>query len=89
MTKVEQLEKFIKDNGLEFTEGRRNSDLVVLCGYALYIEATSDDCVTAISDEVFDAEIMNELDRVYDYAEANHYGNWWKIETNRNTYKFS
>jgi len=89
MTKIEQLQKFIKENGLQFTEGRRNSDLVVLCGYALYIEATSDDCAESIPNEVCDSELMNELDRVYEYAENNNYGKWWKVHANRNTYKFS
>jgi hypothetical protein len=87
MTKTEQLDKFIKDNELKFTEGRRNSDLVVLCGYALYIGADQDDVFIAIPEDVCDEELMNESDRVWEYAEANNYGNWWQIEANRKTYK--
>ncbi len=87
MTKIEQLQKFIKDNKLEFVEGRRNSDLVILCGYALYINATSEDCYEAIFHNLLTLELNSELDRVYDYAETNNYGKWWEKEANRKQYK--
>lgn len=89
MTKIEQLEKFIKDNKLEFVEGRRNSDLVVLCGYGLYINASNEEIWESIPENIntdYD-QLDLELNRVYDYAEANDYGEWWEIESNRKQYK--
>jgi len=90
MTKIEQLQKFIELNKLEFTEGRRNSDLVVLCGYGLYIGADVEDIWNSIPLGIntnYD-ELETELDRVFTYAEDNNYGKWWENENNRKAYKF-
>jgi len=87
MEKVDILKKFIEDNGLKFTEGRRNSDLVVLCGYALYIEADDSDLCDSIPNAVRTAELGTELNRVSEYAENNNYGDWWENEDNRKLYK--
>ena len=93
MTKIEQLQQlqqFIKNNNLEFVEGRRNSDLVVLCGYALYINATDIEIWDSIPEDIEGAdfsELETELFRVFSYAEKNNYGKWWENETNRNQYK--
>ncbi len=87
MTKIKQLQKFIKDNGLQFTEGRRNSDLVVLCGYALYVEATDEDVWDSIPEIGKTPDVNSELDRVWSYAQTNNYGSWWETEANRKAYK--
>lgn len=88
MTKIEQLKQFIKENKLEFTVGRRNSDLVVLCGYGLFLEADSDTEVwRAIPEDVATTELLAEFDRVWEYAEKYNYGKWWEIEANRKMYK--
>ncbi len=87
MTKIEQLQKFIKDNKLEFVEGRRNSDLVVLCGYGLYIEANDDETWDSIPEDPRNPELYEEFDRVWIYAEENNYGKWWEKIGNRKQYK--
>lgn len=91
MTKIEQLQNFIKNNKLQFTEGRRNSDLVVLCGYGLYIKASNEEIWESIPGikrvEASVLELEEEFDRVYDYAETNNYGKWWEKEANRKQYK--
>ena len=90
MTKIEQLQKFIELNKLEFTEGRRNSDLVVLCGYGIYIEATGDEIWDSISEDIetdFE-ELETEFNRVFDYAEANNYSKFWFKEEAKKQYKF-
>lgn len=87
MTKIEQLQKFIKDNNLKFTEGRRNNDLTVLCGYGLYIISNLEELWTSIPTDVVTEELEKELDRVFKYTEANNYGQWWENEANRNQYK--
>lgn len=87
MTKVEQLQKFIIDNGLQFTEGRRNNDCVILCGYAQYLKVPYEDLKKVIPKNVQTSELGEELARVWVYAEANHYGKWWENEANRKVYK--
>lgn len=87
-----KLEQFIKDNSLEFTEGRRNSDAVVICGYALYLGVSDVDTIKDAMNIVFPPSIWAdnlgiELDRVFNFAKANNYGKWWEKEENRKTYK--
>ena len=78
MENVEILKKFIVDNNLQFTEGRRNSDCTILSGFALHKECNFDECVDAIDIAVFTTETSIELERVFNYAEDNNYGSWWK-----------
>lgn len=91
MTKIERLQKFIKDNKLEFVEGRRNSDLVVLCGYGLYIEALGEEIWDSIpGNKRADAnslELEEEFNRVLLYSQSYNYGKWWEKEANRKQYK--
>jgi hypothetical protein len=89
MKKENLLENFIKLNNLEFVEGVRNSNLTVLCGYALYINKEKADVCEAIPEDRRTGELGIELERVWDYAEKNNYGKWWEIEYNRNLYKLS
>lgn len=88
----EKLKQFIKDNNLEFTEGRRNFDSVVLSGYALYLDANSEQLKNAIEivlgEEIWDDNLEDELDRVFDYAKSNNYGKWWEKEEAKKMYKF-
>lgn len=90
-----KLKKFIKENGLTFSTGRRNSDLTVLCGYALWLETQTEykedakyyltEALKAYS--LKDSFIRTEMLRVYDYASNNGYELWWNHESNRNQYK--
>jgi len=82
---VEDLEKFIQHNSLEFSEGRRNSDLVMLCGYALHTGAQKED-VEKVLEKNFkaDAGVEEEFNFVYRYAEKNNYGDWWNDPKNKN-----
>lgn len=92
---VEQLKNFIEANHLEFTEGRRNSDLVPLVGYALYLKNYVFQNVNAypnlesVLEEKIkkDDELKNELNNVFDYAENANYENWWEHKSNREKYK--
>ena len=88
MIKTEQLELFIEENKLEFTEGRRNSDLVVLCGYSLFINADKTETCDSIFKELRTADLGTELDRVYEYAKKNNYGEFWRLPEAKEKYKF-
>ena len=84
---VEKLKNFIKHNSLTFTEGRRNSDLVVLCGYSLYLGAEKEDVETVLEEKLnIDSGLVSEFNFVYPYAKKNNYGDWWKNPKNKNCY---
>ncbi len=95
MTKqrITKIEEFIKNNNLQFTEGRRNTDSVALSGYALYVGLTEKD-LSKLTDIVYetlpdcDAYTDDELARVFEFAKANNYGKWWEGEEAKKQYKF-
>lgn len=77
------LKEFIAHNDLRFTKGRRNSDLVMICGYSLYKGAQEDEVREAL--EPFfegDSELLSEFNRVYDYTDIQDYGSWWSNPAN-------
>jgi len=86
----EKLIKFIKDNKLNFdTSGSGlNSVCVIISGYALFIEASLDDITEAVEELFPESVFVDELSRVFDYAEDNNYGNWWKLPKAKEMYKF-
>ena len=86
-TYLGDLKNFIQHNKLSFEEGCRNSDLVVLCGYSLYIGAEKKDVETVLEEKLsVDAELVSEFNFVYSYAKKNNYGDWWNNPKNKNLY---
>ena len=87
-TYLGDLKNFIQHNKLSFEEGRRNSDLVMLCGYSLYIGAEKED-VEIVLEEKFKADsgVEEEFNRIYPFAKKNNYGNWWDNPKNKNAIK--
>lgn len=87
MTKVKQLEKFIKENKLEFNSGSGGDvNILALCGYACYIEADEYECFKATKSKDVDVEL--EINRVWNYAYNNSYAQFWKTQQARDQYKF-
>jgi hypothetical protein len=82
------LKEFIKENKLTFTVGERNTNVTILCGYALHIEATVEDCKNAIEEKYVSTELFQEIERVYEYANNNNYGDFWITETAQKQYTF-
>ena len=82
-----ELKKFIKENNLSFEEGQRNTNAVILCGYALHINKTAKDCKESVK-EYSSEELDDEIDRVYFYASTNGYGIWLKTLNAKKMYKF-
>lgn len=85
---VEKLKTFIKDNNLSFKEGQRNTNATILCGYALFIGASIQDCKEAIPTELSTGQLNAEIERVYNYANDSNYGKWWKKPEATKMYKF-
>lgn len=80
---ISLLEKFIYHNDLSFTVGKRNSDLVLLCGYALHIKASEKSIEAVLAGYVIaDPEVAAEFYKVYDYAVDHNYGRWWSDKRN-------
>tara|TARA_R110000868_G_scaffold14426_4_gene67210 strand:+ start:25914 stop:26192 length:279 start_codon:yes stop_codon:yes gene_type:complete len=83
--------QFIKDNKLTFkgTGSSLNSDCVVLCGFALYIGATVENCRDAVPTKGINVtDVCAEIERVYDYAERNNYGDYWKNGVAKASFKY-
>lgn len=90
MKEKEKIEKFIKDNGLSFVEGCRNTDSVVLSGYCLYLGITDITVILNIINNICKTitHFEDEFERVFKYAENHNYGNWWKTKEAKKAYKF-
>ena len=84
------LRKFMQDNNLKFLPGQRNSDAVILCGFALYKNISFKDIVEATNNycSMLDIVFNNELERVYNFAKSKNYGDWWNKDEAKKLYKF-
>lgn len=83
------LVNFITNNELKFEEGRRNSDCVVICGYAQYIGADYEDvknAITIVLESSLNDELSHELEKIWIYCWDNDYANWWDDQDNRDEY---
>lgn len=82
---VKQLEQFKKDNNLEFHSGSGgDNNILALCGYATYINASLEDCIKVANNKDCDDEIK----RIYEYAKKNNYAAFWSTEKAKFQYKF-
>ena len=90
MTKQEKLEKFIIDNDLKFDDDGSglNSECCIISGYALFINANVNIIVDAINDENSATGFLDELERVFNYAESNGYDAFWRTSQAKKEYKF-
>ena len=87
MTNIEKLKKFITENNLEFNGGSGGDvNILALCGYACYIEASEEDCIKAADSDDYDTNV--EIRRVYQYADSNHYDKWWNTSIAKAQWKF-
>lgn len=87
--KVNKIEKFIKDNKLDFTGSGSdlNGNCVILAGYACYLGLSEEDLLASILPlDILDRGM--ELVRVFNYAYKNNYGEYWKTSDAKKTYAF-
>jgi hypothetical protein len=85
----EKIEQFIKDNNLDLsvTGSALNSVCTILSGYALYLKLELVD-FSNIIEEINSSFNFAELERVFLYAEANHYEKFWMTAKAKKMYKF-
>lgn len=78
----QDLIKFIEEKDITFEEGKRNTDSVLLSGYALYLGYSFDELFKYCK-KTFDTSKItgwsNELERVFAYAKKNNYGKYYKL----------
>lgn len=87
MNNVEKLKQFITDNKLEFNGGSGGDvNILALCGYACYIEASQEEVIQAANSN--DTDIDDEIKRVLDYAYNHNYAKFWQTEKARKQYTF-
>lgn len=89
----EKIERFIKENGLTFVKGCRNTELVVICGYSQYLESLNETpdaelILVPVLEPYFkkDAELKTEFTMVWNYTKHHSYYKWWDDEDNRSKY---
>jgi len=93
---MNKLQQFIFDNKIDLNADSTGSDLNGLClpvvGYALYLgyDDTLDIVKSIERDDVFSIPniVVDEIDRIFEYAANNNYGNWWQREEAHETYIF-
>jgi len=82
---MQQIKNFIVNNKLSFKEGTRNSDSVILAGYALYLNPDIDinDLIKVVTDTLDDTDdFKSELYNVFNFAKKHSYGSWWSRKIN-------
>lgn len=98
MTNIEKLKALIivnKSISIDIAKGAdssNNSSITIVSGYADYIAATVEDVKSAIMEayryDVLNAEIVKEIERVFDFAKVYNYGHFWKTEQAKKEYVF-
>jgi hypothetical protein len=87
MNNVEKLKQFITDNKLEFNGGSGGDvNILALCGYACYIEASQEEVIQAANSN--DTDIDDEIKRVLDYAYNHNYAKFWETDKAHKQYTF-
>ena len=83
------IRKFIEENKISFKEGERNSSIVTLIGYSLYLGLNQIDLENELLEEAKeDVFIENEIERLWNFCRIKNYGDWWKTEEAKSLYKF-
>ena len=88
---MNKIEQFIKDNNLDFSgEGSSlNSNCVIIAGYACHLDiGYYPDLERIFTNTELSSEAKIELERVFDYAWENDYGDFWETDEAKGMYKF-
>jgi hypothetical protein len=82
--------EFIKNNGLDFSGlgSDLNGNCVVLAGFICHITVGSSAGRGLITDLKLPKEAEEELSRVFEYAYANDYANFWETPNAKELYIF-
>jgi len=87
--KVNKIEKFIKDNKLDFSGSGSdlNGNCVILAGYACYLGLNHSEFIDLLPSTLLSAAYL-ELERLLEYAYNHDYGKWWNTPDAKKTYMF-
>ena len=93
---IEQVNKFIKENDLDFSgEGSElNGNCTILAGFICYLAYRNilsfSDSINIINSSLlkFSKETIEELERVFTYAWRNNYEHFWETKEATIQYKF-
>jgi hypothetical protein len=89
--KVKLLKSFLVENDMQFTWGVRNTDSTVVSGYCLHIELLDSSVIVDVITKVCPNphwDFESEFTRVFNWAQDNNYGAWWKKEDAKKLWKF-
>lgn len=92
MTKedIKKIKDFIKNNGITFEHGSRNTHSTIISGYSLSLPSTSKSGLVKILLE----ECPNikgypkEFNNVFEFAKRNNYERYWDTVDAKERYKF-
>lgn len=81
--------EFIKQNDITFQEGNRNTSIIILIGYALYLNLSRQDLKDQLEEEIKkDTFIDKEIDAKWEYCKKRKYGKYWEEEDTKLKYKY-
>lgn len=85
---MSKIQTFIEKNHLDFegSDSNLNSAFCILSGYALYLGFALEELKEEMTEE--QQREHPELERVFEYAEDHHYGNWWTSKEAHEQYEF-
>lgn len=86
----ERVEKFIKDNKLEFDSygSDLNSNCTILAGFICFVIEDTHTGSNIIDELPFSDEAIKELHRVFEFAWAAGYEDFWETEEAKAQYVF-
>jgi hypothetical protein len=89
---MQDIKTFLKENNINFKgDGSGlNSDCVVLSGFALYKDIQDVSELYSAVEELpdFNKDYQSELNRVFEYAQDNNYGDYWNHAEAAASYKY-
>ena len=80
---------FINENSITFEQGERNTNCVVLVGYAQHKGLTELQLIEELKEEIKDDSfIEDEVKRLWNYCENKNYSKFWESEEAKMQYTF-
>lgn len=85
--------EFVKSNNIVLTETQSslNSQCCILAGFSLYNDIeNSDDVIEILKEEYkeLNSEFITEFERVFEYAKAHNYGDFWTSDAAKKMYVY-
>lgn len=83
------IREFINNNNITFEKGNRNSTIIILIGYSLYIDIEKEDLEKALEEEIKkDKFLKEEIDRLWTYCYDRNYDTPWRKGDYKSNFKY-